>query len=303
MILRCRGATVFRMAGAVKNATTVCFDATALDAVEQLAASLLSQLTPPWSRWFGLRPGTDLTEDEKNILAPVLDAAAVRIQSHLDRSNFAVEMHQALLDLVTAGTASLCFEENTPGEFSAFRFTAVPLSEIVLEEGANGALNTIYRRFEINFATLQSRYHGVELPIDIMARAADNDDATFTILEAIIPDQTAFIYTALLENDSAPFLLAQTRIAQSPYINFRWLKSPGESYGRSPVMKALPDIKTANKVVELVLKNASIAVKGIWQADDDGVLNPGQHQVIAGQHYSESGRLGGPDTPRCAGTV
>ena len=38
-------------------------------------------------------------------------------------------------------------------------------------------------------------------------------------------------------------------------------------------MKALPDIKTANKVVELILKNASIAVSGVWQADDDGVLN------------------------------
>ena len=38
--------------------------------------------------------------------------------------------------------------------------------------------------------------------------------------------------------------------------------------------KALPDIRTANKVVELVLKNASIAATGIWQADDDGVLNP-----------------------------
>ena len=35
----------------------------------------------------------------------------------------------------------------------------------------------------------------------------------------------------------------------------------------------MPDIKTANKVVELVLKNATIAVSGIWMADDDGVIN------------------------------
>ena len=47
-------------------------------------------------------------------------------------------------------------------------------------------------------------------------------------------------------------------------------------------MKALPDIKTANKVVELVLKNASIAVTGIWQADDDGVLNPATIRLIPG---------------------
>src|SRR3546814_19576753 len=47
-------------------------------------------------------------------------------------------------------------------------------------------------------------------------------------------------------------------------------------------MKALPDIKTANKVVELILNNASIAVTGIWQADDDGVLNPSTVRVVPG---------------------
>ena len=59
----------------------------------------------------------------------------------------------------------------------------------------------------------------------------------------------------------------------NPYIVFRWSVASGELYGRSPIMRALPDIKTANKVVELVLKNATIAVSGIWQADDDGVIN------------------------------
>ena len=43
-----------------------------------------------------------------------------------------------------------------------------------------------------------------------------------------------------------------------------------------------PDIKTANKVVELILKNASIAVTGIWQADDDGVLNPANIELVPG---------------------
>lgn len=44
----------------------------------------------------------------------------------------------------------------------------------------------------------------------------------------------------------------------------------------------MPDIKTANKVVELILKNASISVTGIWQADDDGILNPDNIKLIPG---------------------
>jgi hypothetical protein len=34
--------------------------------------------------------------------------------------------------------------------------------------------------------------------------------------------------------------------------------------------------------VELVLKNASIAVTGIWQADDDGILNPANIELAPG---------------------
>jgi hypothetical protein len=91
---------------------------------------------------------------------------------------------------------------------------------------------------------------------------------------------------AVVETDTfdiaSETVLAEGRFAVSPFINFRWLKAPGEVYGRSPVMKALPDIKTANKVVELVLKNASIAVTGIWQADDDGVINPATIKLVPG---------------------
>ena len=134
------------------------FDGTAADAVEQLAASLLAQLTPPWSRWFGLMPGPDLSEADRDAVAPVLEKAAATLQSHFDRSNFAVEMHQCYLDLVTAGTACLLFEEAPPGDYSGFRFTAVPLAEAVLEEGADGRLDGTFRRSELTLAQLRLRF-------------------------------------------------------------------------------------------------------------------------------------------------
>ena len=86
------------------------FDGTAPDAVDQLAASLLSELTPPWAQWFGLTAGADLSEEERSQTAVLLDKVGAVLQSHFDRSNFAVEMHQCYLDVVTGGTASLLFE-------------------------------------------------------------------------------------------------------------------------------------------------------------------------------------------------
>ncbi|MCB1782393.1 MAG: head-tail connector protein [Alphaproteobacteria bacterium] len=258
------------------------YDATALDAADQLAASLLGQLTPTWSQWFGLKPGPDLSPQQAAALAPALEQASRTIQAHFDRSNFAVEIHQCYLDLVVGGTGSLYFEEATPGGFSAFKFTAAPLAQIVLEEGEDGLLDGAHRILSLTLEQIMSRYAQPEIPAQAARQAARDPQTRFKVLESILPEGFAHSYTALLLENGPPHILQTGTFAQSPVIAFRWAKSPGEIYGRSPVMKALPDIKTANKVVELILKNASIAVTGIWQADDDGVLNPANIELLPG---------------------
>lgn len=116
--------------------------------------------------------------------------------------------------------------------------------------------------------------------------AREKPDAAVSIIEAVIPDGREYAYIAVAQGvDTSPddlIVLGEGRFLCSPFISFRWSKAPGEIYGRSPVMKALPDIKTANKIVELVLKNASIAVTGIWQVDDDGVINPANIKLVPG---------------------
>jgi hypothetical protein len=259
------------------------YDGTALDAVEQLGASLLGNLMPPWTQWFGLKPGPDLTPQQAEALAPVLEKAARTIQAHFDRSNFIVEIHQCFLDLIVGGTASLYVEEAEPGAFSAFRFTAVPLHQIVLEEGDGGYLDGAFRDIPLTLAQIGTRYPSAKIPDSVRRTGEKDPQLRFRVLESLVPEKNRYRFTAMLmDSESSPVLLKQSITGESPVIGFRWLKSPGEIYGRSPVMKALPDIKTANKVVELILKNASIAVTGIWQADDDGVLNPATIELKPG---------------------
>ncbi len=266
--------------------TSHLFDGTAPDSVDQLAALILSEMTPPWMRWFQLTAGTDLSDDEKERIAPTLDAISETLQTNFDRSNFALEIHQCYLDLITAGTACLLFEEAPLGAASAFRFTAVPLSEIYLAEGPSGRLDTTFRESHMDMDTFRARFPKVKID-------PQSDSATeqpIHVIEAVIPaPKGGYRYTAFLNPDSrhdslngTDIVLKEAFFETSPFISFRWLKAPGEVYGRSPVMKALPDIKTANKVVELILKNASIAVTGIWLAEDDGVLNPANIHLTPG---------------------
>lgn len=272
-----REGTIATRAPGEKKGTRL-YDATASDAVDQLAASLLSELTPPWSRWFGFKPEKDIPENARDDITETLERAASILQGHFDRSNFAVEMHQCYLDLVTAGTACLMFEEAPIGEASAFRFTAVPLADVVFEESLGGRLDATFRRSELTQQQFNERFPDTRAVDDTHQPSEHMSEEKIIVIEAVIPVARGYDYIAVLDADSLQthekqFLKTGT-YRTSPFINFRWLKAPGEVYGRSPVMKALPDIKTANKVVELILKNAAIAVTGIWQADDDGVLNP-----------------------------
>jgi hypothetical protein len=79
----------------------------------------------------------------------------------------------------------------------------------------------------------------------------------------------------------------------SPWVVSRYMKVAGEIYGRGPLITALPDIKTLNKTLELLLKNASLAIAGVYTAADDGVLNPNTIKIVPGAIIPVA-RNGGP---------
>ncbi|WP_258548730.1 portal protein [Thalassospira profundimaris] len=264
------------------------FDATAPDAVEQLAASLMAEITPPAGGWFDLEPGGNVASDDREVLTEQLGRAVRILQGHFDRSNFAVEMHQAFLDLVTAGTACLRLEKAGLQSPSAFLFAAVPLRDLAFEERSDGKMDAVFRKLMLSRDDIMSNWPGAgKLPEFGASNDEEDHQKRFAVIEAVIPatsGQSGYEIYVFREEGGASQddLIYRGQFDVSPYIAFRWMKAPGEIYGRSPVMKALPDIKTANKVVELVLKNASIAVTGIWQADDDGVLNPATIRLVPG---------------------
>jgi len=79
----------------------------------------------------------------------------------------------------------------------------------------------------------------------------------------------------------------------SPWIVARYMKVSGEVYGRGPLVTAIPDIKTLNKTLELLLKNASLSIAGVYTAADDGVLNPQAIRIAPGAIIPVA-RNGGP---------
>ncbi len=267
-----------------RQAVENMYDGTAADAVEQLAASLLAELMPPWSDWLALEPAVGVADEEVAALAPTLEDGGRRTLGQFHRSNFAVELHQCFLDLACVGTATLAFEEAPTGAGSAFRFTAVPAADVFVDAGPGGQIRGHFRINRLRAADLVGRYGADRLPERLLQAIDDDPQRPIEVVEAVLATGPGYGYRAFLPDgpDGSAHVLDEGNFQTSPFLTFRWNKGAGEVYGRSPVMTALPDIKTANKVVELVLKNASMAVTGMWQAEDDGVLNPHNIRLVPG---------------------
>lgn len=242
------------------------FDSTASDAVDNLAASIYTLLTPPESLWIDL-----VGESEKS---PDAEYATAVLRANLNDSNFYTTIHQCYLDLVIYGTACLFMAQSPLGASSAFTFSAIPISDIAILP------NATFHTTSMSARDVVSKYPEWTPPANLRDTIAKNPETRLKLVQSLVGTE----FTAWLDagGDIENNIVSRGTFETNPYIIFRWSVASGELYGRSPVLRALPDIKTANKVVELVLKNATIAVSGIWQADDDGVINLGNINLTPG---------------------
>lgn len=237
------------------NATL--FDATAMDAADNLAASIYTLLTPPESLWLQLVGESDLSQNA--------EYATSVLRANLNDSNFYTTIHQCYMDLVVLGTACLFMAESPIGASSAFTFTAIPMTDIAILP------NAVFHTTSMPASDVLERYPNWTPPANLRDRISTDPQTPLKLVQSLVGND----FTAWLDvgGDIENNIVSTGTFETNPYIIFRWSLATGELYGRGPVLRALPDIKTANKVVELVLKNATIAVSGIWQADDDGVIN------------------------------
>lgn len=68
----------------------------------------------------------------------------------------------------------------------------------------------------------------------------------------------------------------------------RWTKASGETYGRSPAMKCLPDVKMANEMMKTMLRGAQKTVDPPLMVPDDGFVLPLKTSP-GGLNYRRSG--------------
>ena len=266
------------------------FDSTAISSTQRFANRMQSGIFPPQRKWCKLEPGSDVPPERKIEVQQALDVFNDKMFDVLKQSNFDIAIGEFLLDL-SVGTAVMLVQ---PGDgITPINFIPVPQYLVAFEEGANGQVDNVYRRMRIKGEAIKQQWPEAELDAELQRKIDDKPTEEIELLEATIYDYERGDYCYHVIHPKSKSELVYKRQKTSPWVVSRFMKVAGEIYGRGPVITALPDIKTLNKTLELLLKNASLAITGVYTAADDGVLNPQTVRIVPGAIIPVA-RNGGP---------
>lgn len=260
------------------------FDETAVVGVQEFASRLQAGIVPNFARWADLVAGSEVPNEQRDSVDNDLDEVTDYVFEVLQNSNFSQEVHESFMDLAV-GTGVLCVEEGD--SVNPVNFRAIPLPQVVLDTGPNGEIDHIFReRKHIRFDDLPILYPDSEF--DPKVTRMMNMDRETSVLEIVCKDyqkkneEAYYHYAICMTTDTVLHEKTMKGIGSNPFVCFRWSPSSGEVYGRGPLINALAAIKTCNITVEMILENAQMAMAGIYQMEDDGVVNPDTINLVPG---------------------
>lgn len=255
------------------------FDNTGMQSCELLAGALHGMLTNPSSLWFELTTGDKLL-DQNDAVRRWLQDTTLRIHHRLNQTNFQTEVHELYLDLCGFGTAPMLILEDDETDI---RFQATYLREVFIEENEKGLVDEVYRTYCWSAKQIIAFFGEKNVPEEVLECWKLGKSEKFDIVHAVYDrnaisgDQEYKIELPIVSQYVMVKGLKQLKVggfSENPWVVPRWSKAAGETYGRSPGMTALPEVKTINKMTETMIRGAQKTIDPPLQAPDDGfVLN------------------------------
>jgi hypothetical protein len=295
-------------AGGGARRTDRLFDYTAVEAIADFASQRLEDIWPTDQKPIDLLPGRavagDEAEDVRHALADVADYAIEAVNN----SNFRAAAFEANLDYAIA-TGILLVDEGDA--LNPLQHRALPLTEAILDVGPYGEHDALYRERKVKARDIAVLWpeaaeraagrshpalaagdrsgHGAIGLAPAMAQAIrDKPDQEFEIIEGYErdwSDSKIEVWTYRCVDLAGRTELARN-VAQGtgakPFIAYNYMRVPGEIYGRGPAQIAMPEIRSANVLRELLLEHLDLSVGGLWSYEDSGVINIDTIRIQAG---------------------
>jgi len=265
--------------GTIQN--TRVYDTTAVEAVTTFVSKIHETMTPPKTQWAFLEIDDTMVDDpEKEENLELLETAQMILNTYMRRlfayihaSNFDVTINECYYDLCV-GTAALVI--NQVNDDIPFMCTSIPADKLAIEEAVNGNIESWFRTWQnLKINELHLRWPNIVLSPNLESQIASDPDAVIrNVYEGVAffsnQPKHKYCYAVWADND----LLYVQWLESSPGIVWRWKKVNNETWGRGPVMEALPSIISLNEMARVELASANLNTFRPYMGFSDAVFNP-----------------------------
>jgi len=266
-------------------------DATGALALTRFAAAMESMLTPRSSTWHYLKPADRALLKNREARLWFEDVNRTLFDyRYAPNANFASQKHEDYMMLGAFGTGCLYIDALQHHRERGLRYRAIHLGQMYFQENHQGLIDTALRRFQLTARQAAQQFGLDALPEKIRRDATSAKGAAklHEFIHCVKPRTEAegyepgrldgagmpyVSYYTVKDDRSDKALVKRGGYFTFPYAISRYVMAPGETYGRSPAMFALPSIKVLNEEKKTLLKQGHRVVDPVLLAHDDGVLD------------------------------
>lgn len=258
------------------------YDPTAIDALEVAASGIYTNAVNPSSRWLQLKVQDSELMKQKEV-KEWLNTCSEVVQSSID-INLAMPMIENFKDWLGYGMCALFIQEEDSLSIP-YSGTAYPLNSIYCDVDYKNKINTVFRVFELTFAQAEEQF-GNKLPTDLRNKyntQSGENQSKLKFLHCVerrvnrnpskdtVKDMPWASYYISLDTQA---IIDEGGFQENPYIIPRFSVMPGEIYGRGPMLKALPTVKSLNLKVKNQLDASNMAIRPPMDVPEEAYITP-----------------------------
>ena len=261
------------------------YDSTGPNALIKAASGLYSRASNPYSKWFnmGLMSGNIPVQNLPANIRMWLEETVNALRGLMAKP-IAPVMYQGYLDALGLGTCVSYVEED---EISVFRGKAIPLDQVYILEGPFGKVDTVFRYYKLTARQIISEFEDGRIPLTVRRAMEEDPEKMFKIVHATYPrpgrernpdmkeDPMSFpIGTMYVLEDDWQNPIYESGYHEMPYAVLRLEKLSGEIWGRGPGLSALPDVRTLNESMRLILDASHMAIRPPMDVPSEAYITP-----------------------------
>lgn len=241
--------------------TEKVFDATPALALQRFGAVIDSMVSPQGQTWQRLRSSNPELQKVHKVKVYFDTVTDILFRyRYSTKANFAGNASQIYKLVGAFGTGNMMVN---PRDTGGVIYESLPFQKTYISKNSEGVVDTVFREFEWTARQAKQRW-GENLPDCI--KNCENVDKKFTFVHCVMPrenydperiDFLGMPWMSLYYSmDDKERVLEEGGYTSWPIPTITYDCSPGDTYGRSPAMMALPDIKMLNEMNKTVMRGA-----------------------------------------------